>query len=219
MLEGKKHVFWQAFILTALFFLVGLVLGVYLEQNRQDSFSTSFYQSEVSLYDSLALSKLTEDSNASCGEIKEAVIGFADRIYEEARDLERFDEKNKLTESLKSVHRKYDLLRTLLWMNAIEVKEKCNTSTINSVVYLYTYDSEDIGLRSEQVVWSRYLTDLKEEQGSKIILIPIAVDAELSSLDYLTDKYGVLEYPAVIINEKNILYSVEDAINIKKYLK
>ena len=97
------------------------------------------------MYDSLALSKLSEGSLASCGELKEGLVSFADKIYEEARDLERFDEKNKLTESLKTVHRKYDFLRTLLWMNIIEVKERCGG--VNSVVYLYVYNTEDISTK------------------------------------------------------------------------
>lgn len=216
MMENKKHVFWQALFLTGFFFLLGLVFGVYLEQMRSDTFSTAFYQSEVSLYDSLALSKLSGSNLSSCGEIKNASIGFADRIYEEARGLERFDEKSKLTESLKTVHRKYDLLRTLLWMNIIEVKEKCGE--INSVVYLYAYNAQDINVKSEQVVWSRLLSDLKEEEGDNIILIPIAADSNLASLDYLIKKFGVERYPAVVINEKHILYDLESVSDTKKYL-
>lgn len=216
MMENKKHVFWQALFLTAFFFLIGLVLGVYLEQMREDNFNTSFYQSEVSLYDSLALSKLLEDDLASCNQIKNASIKFADKIYEESRDLERFDEKNKLTESLKTVHRKYDLLRTLLWMNVIEIKEKC--SGVNSVVYLYIYDTQDINIKSEQAVWGRVLGDLKDQEGNEIILIPIATDSNLSSLDFLTEKYGVQRYPAVIINEESVLYDVESASEFRKYL-
>lgn len=216
MMENKKHVFWQALFLTAFFFLIGLVLGVYLEQMREDNFNTSFYQSEVSLYDSLALSKLLEDDLASCNQIKNASIKFADKIYEESRDLERFDEKNKLTESLKTVHRKYDLLRTLLWMNVIEIKEKC--SGVNSVIYLYIYDTQDINIKSEQAVWGRVLGDLKDQEGNEIILIPIATDSNLSSLDFLTEKYGVQRYPAVIINEEYVLYDMESASELRKYL-
>jgi len=60
-MENKKHVFWQAFFLTMLFFFLGLVLGIYLEQTRIDSTNIAFYQSEVSLYDSFALGKLLEN--------------------------------------------------------------------------------------------------------------------------------------------------------------
>lgn len=217
MLESKRHVFWQALILTGFFFFLGLIFGVYFEQMRGDNLNIAFYQSEVSLYDSLALAKLSESNLVSCGELKTNLIAFADKIYAETYELERFDEKNKLTESLKSIHRKYDLLRTLLWMNILDAKEKCGE--MNSVVYLYIYDSDDINIKSEQGVWSRLLRDLKEEEGNNIVLIPIAADSGITTLDSLIKRFGVQKYPAVVINEKHVIYDIESASSIRKYFK
>ena len=215
-MENKKHVFWQAFFVTMLFFLVGLVLGIYLEQLRSDNLSITFYDSEVSLYDSFALGKLIDSNITSCEDLKEASINFADKIYLEAKELERFDEKSKLTESMKSIHRKYDLLRTLLWINVIDLKNKC--SDVNSVVYLYVYDTEDIEIKSKQVVWGRILNELKEKEGENVLLIPIATDQEIESLNYLLEFYNVNEFPAVLINEKDVLYGHKTAEEIEDYL-
>lgn len=213
---NKKHVFWQAFFLTILFFLIGLVLGVYLEQVRADNVNVSFYDSEVSLYDSFALGTLFENPNASCDKLREADIAFADKIYDEARQLEKFDDSSKLTDSVKSIHRKYDLLRTMLWINSMAVKEKCGNLDI--VVYLYIYDTDDISIRSEQEVWGKILQELKGEKGGDIILIPIAVDSRVSSLDYLIDTHNVKKFPAVIINDKNVVYEIKTADELKSYL-
>jgi len=213
---NKKHVFWQAFFLTMLFFFLGLVLGVYLEQTRVDETNIAFYQSEVSLYDSFALGKLLDNSFVSCEDLKEASIDFADKIYLEARELERFESSNKLTDSLGKIHQKYDLLRTLLWMNVIEIKEDCGK--INTVVYLYEYDSDDLQVKSKQIVWSRILQDLKDEKGDEFILIPIAVDQDLTSLDYLIKTYDVSVFPAVVLNEETIFYDHETAKELEKYL-
>jgi|TARA_Y100000310_G_scaffold340430_1_gene436197 hypothetical protein len=214
-LENKKHVFWQAFFLTILFFFLGLVLGVYLEQLRSDDSNILFYQSEVSLYDSFALGKLLENPYVSCDDLIFANVNFADKIYEEAKELERFDSSNKLTDSLKKIHSKYDLLRTLLWMNLIKVKENCGN--INTVVYLYSYNAEDIEIKSKQVVWGKILQDLKEEKGNEVILIPIAVDQEITSLNFLTRTYDVMEFPAVILNEETILYDHKTVEELKEY--
>lgn len=215
-LESKKHVFWQAFFLTFLFFFLGLILGIYLEQTRIDNTNVAFYQSESSLYDSFALVKLSENPSVSCEDLKHASVDFADQIYEEAKYLEKFDDSNKLTNSLKIVHRKYDLLRTLLWMNIISFKENCGE--INTAVYLYEYDNEDIEINSKQVVWSRILGDLKSEKGDDLILIPIAVDQNLVSLDYLLKTYGLTDFPAVILNEKTIFYEHKTVKELEKYL-
>ncbi|MEK6842195.1 MAG: hypothetical protein AABX84_00105 [Nanoarchaeota archaeon] len=215
-MENKKHVFWQAFFVTMLFFLVGLVLGVYLEQLRSDDLSTTFYDSEVSLYDSFALGKFIDSNITLCEDLKEASINFADKIYLEAKELERFDDKSKLTESMKSIHRKYDLLRTLLWINVIDLKKKC--ADMNSIVYFYIYDTENIETKSKQIVWERILNDLKEKKGNEFFLIPIAVDQEIESLNYLLGFYNVDEFPAVLINEKDVLYEHKTTEEIGDYL-
>ena len=189
---------------------------MYLEQTRIDNTNISFYQSEASLYDSFALGKLLDNSLVSCEDLKSASVDFANKIYEEAKELERFDNSNKLTDSLKIIHRKYDLLRTLLWMNVIEIKENCGE--INTVVYLYKYEADKIQIKSKQGVWSRILKDLKDERGDNVILIPIAADQDIISLDYLVRTYGIREFPAVILNEKDVFYDHKTVKELEWYL-
>jgi hypothetical protein len=100
-------------------------------------------------------------------------------------------------------------------MNLIKVKENCGN--INTVVYLYSYNAEDIEIKSKQVVWGKILQDLKEEKGNEVILIPIAVDQEITSLNFLTRTYGVMEFPAVILNEETILYDHKTVEELKEY--
>ncbi len=216
ILQSKKHVFWQALFVTILVFSLGIVIGIYFEQMRVDESNILFYESEIALFDAFALSKLPEAGNFSCDNLVGANLKFADRIYNEARVLEKYDESSKITQSLKSIHRKYDLLRTILWMNVIDVEGECN---IDSVVYFYVYDTEDIGVKSEQVVFSRVLRDLKEDKGGELILIPIAVDSEISSLDYLLDVYGVDEFPSILVNEEHLITNISSKEEIEKYLE
>jgi len=187
-----------------------------MEQLRTDNTNMAFYDSEASLYDSFALGQILKDSEASCEILSGASIDFANKIYEEARELEKFDDANQLTDTMKTIHRKYDLLRTLLWMNIIDLKERCE---VNTVVYLYVYDTQEISLKSKQVVWSRILGELKENKGDNMVLIPIASDQKISSLNYLAERYGIEEFPAVIINEENIFYEHETAEELEKYIE
>ncbi len=216
MIENKKHVFWQALFLTILFFLLGLVFGVYMEQLRADGVSVAFYQSEVSLYDSFALGKLLDNNLTSCADLKEATINFADKIYDEARQLEKYDTKSELTDSMKTIHRKYDLLRTLLWMNTLEIKQRCGD--LNTVVYLYDYGTEDIEIKSKQNVFGKILNDLKNEKGGDVLLIPIAVNQEIESFSYLMKRYGISDFPVIFVNEKKAFYEPASSDEIGKYL-
>ena len=218
LLRSRKHVFWQAFFLTVLFFLIGLVLGVYLEQLRADSSNADFYYSETSLYDSFALGQVLQDSYAPCNILKKEISEFADKVYYEARQLEKYDDAAELTNSAKIILRKYDLLRTLLWINVINMKEANEKCDLNTVVYLYTYDTQDLDLKARQLAWSRVLEDLKSTEGDNIVLIPIASDQNVDSLDYLIWKYNITESPAVIINEKTVFYDLKTSEELKGVL-
>jgi len=68
-------------------------------------------------------------------------------------------------------------LRTLLWINLIDIPDKCKKD-VSVVVYLYEYKTEDLTEKATNRVWSKILFDLKQEMGNKIILIPIAVDSD-----------------------------------------
>jgi len=216
--EDKRHVFWQAFLLAILFFFIGLVGGVYLEQNHSDTLNSNFQKSEASLYDSFALGKLIDNPAVSCRQLVDANVQFADRIFSEAKVLDDYEDSTKLTEIVKIIHKKYDVLRTLLWINVISVREKC-PSEFNTVIYLYLYDSEDVEVKSKQVVWSRILSDLKDSKGNEVLLIPIAADQGVDSLNALEKAYNVNQFPAVIVNEKKVLYDVESVGEFDDYFK
>ena len=126
--------------------------------------------------------------------------------------LEKYEDSGKVTQSMELAHKKYDILRTFLWINNIKLLEKCKKK-YSTVVYLYEYKPEDLTQRAVQNVWSKILLDFKHEKGSEVLLIPIAIDSGLTSLNSLIDKFEISEYPVVIIDEKEILYelnSVED---------
>tara|TARA_Y100000310_G_C20567950_1_gene756498 strand:- start:633 stop:1250 length:618 start_codon:yes stop_codon:yes gene_type:complete len=203
-------------MITVLIFGIGLIFGVYLEQQRSDDFNKLFFESESSLFDTLALVNLLDSKEISCSDLIAAEVVFADKIFEEALSLEKFDESNKLTDSLKSIHKKYDLLRTILWINSIDIKEKC--LGINNVVYLYEYSTENVNIKAKQNVLAKVLFDFKQEQGNNILLIPIAVDNDVVSLEYLVELYGIESFPAIIINEEHIIYEVSSTEEIEIYL-
>lgn len=217
MFESKKHVFWQALFLTILVFALGLVFGVYLEEIRADNANTIFYQSEADLFDTLALTYLLNSQELSCQELEDVYIGFADKIYEEAKNVRQFDDSAKITSSTRYIHKKYDLLRTILWINIAEVEDNCKN--INSLVYLYEYNTDDLNKKAKQAVFAKILNDLKDEKGNSFILIPIAIDNDIYSLDNFIDSKDIKEYPVVIIDDKEYIYNLTSVEELEKYFK
>lgn len=220
MLKSPKHVFWEALLLTIVVFIFGLLIGVAFEGNRLDKINEYYAVSEISLMDILALNDIMSLGNLSCQGMIDSNLNFADRIYNEAQEVERYDAAGKITEGLKLAHKKYDLMRTFLWANAIRTSETCASKVdFNIIVYLYEYESRDLTKKATQNVWSKILFDLKEEYGSDIVLIPIAVDADLSSLNAIVSEYNIESYPVVIINNEHVVQELSSVKDLSKYLE
>lgn len=211
MLRNKKRVFWEALLLTLIIFILGMLIGASFERGNLDEIEQYYTKSEILFMDLFALNERI-DSDNTCEVLINSNIQLADNIYAEAFVLEKYEDAGKITEGLRLAHRKYDMLRTYLWMNTIDISGKYK-GEFSSVVYLYEYDPDDLAIKATQNVWAKVLFDLKQEKGSEIVLIPIAVNSGLVSLDTLLGDFEISKYPVVIINEEFVveeLSSVED---------
>jgi len=217
MLKSKKHVFWEALLLTIVIFIFGLLLGIAYENSRLDEINEYYAISEISLMDIFVLGNNIDVGNISCQGLVDANINFANRIYEEARILEQYEAAGRLSDDLKLAHKKYDLMRTFLWANSLKTFEKCG-DRFDIVVYLYEYETRDLAKKATQSVWSKILFDLKQERGDGIILIPIAVDTNLVSLDSLVGNFEIKQFPAVIINNEYVVEELSTVAELEKYL-
>jgi hypothetical protein len=199
----SKHAFWQALVFTIIVFSLGMILGFFLELKQSDKFYTSLVDSELNILDEQLRQRIIFDSNVSCPLAKESLFSFADKIYEDALNLEEVDGTGRITD-LGVLHKRYDLLRTLLLIEAEKLKERCK-GDFNIISYLYLYNIEDIEISSKQNYFSRQLFDLKSEYPLDIILIPIAVDTGVASVDLLVKSRGINKYPVIMVNNEKFV--------------
>ncbi len=199
----KYPVFLQALALTIVVLIIGLYLGILLEQSRSVEINEYSIQSEISLLDIVALNDLIGEANISCAVLEKSNFDLVDKVYQEAKLLDEYEDSGRLTQNLKDLHRRYDVLRAYLWVNIIQTKKLCD-SNYSTIVYLYNYDQKDLSKKAEQNVWSKVLYDVKEPREN-LLLLPIAVDTDLISLNSLISGYEIESFPAVIINEKHVL--------------
>lgn len=226
---STKHTFWQALVFTIFIFGIGMVLGVFLENSRSNTIESNILKSEINLFDQQLRSKILEShlnqrsqiiqdgtiliSNQNdgvgqfeieCETATQSTFSFADKIYSEVLQLEKYDSNSKFDADLKILHRRYDLLRTVLWLESIDLKKQCN-GDFHTVVYFFEYASEEIPIKAKQASISRLLIDLKEKYGSQILLIPIAGNLDLESINLIKQKYGISKLPVLIIDEEKII--------------
>ena len=205
-MKKNYFVFLQALLFTVVIFLVGFYIGISVEGKRMIEINDYYIQSEVSLVDVLSLNKLVGSGEVSCEELVKSDKELLDKVYAEARLLTQYEESGKLTDQVKNLHLKYDVLRTYLWITSVEIKKECQTN-LSTIVYLYNHGEKDLTNKAKQVVWSKLLLEIKEVSPN-VVLIPIAADSNLVSLNAMTDSYNLTSFPVVIVNEKDVFYEI-----------
>jgi hypothetical protein len=220
LFRSEKHVFWQALIVTLIVFNFGIFLGYMLENSRVGKVSSLYAESELALLDVKIQSELFDFDiiNLSCDTAIKENINFANRVYEEAKILQKFEDASKISESIRLQHKKYDLLRTLFWINSIKIKKNCNAS-FHDLVYFYQYNNPTLEQKAKQNVFSNLLGELKENYGGEIMLIPIAGDNNITSIDLFLEMYNVTSLPTILIDEKTKVTELTNLEELKKYLK
>jgi len=214
--SGKNGVFFEALILTIAILIIGLSTGFFIESWRTGNVINSYKEFEI---DSLDL-KLQNYyfqimDSANCEEAINQNLDFADRIYSDGLVIQEYEDLNQLTGNLLIEKKRYVLLKTELWLNSVILREKCGD--FNNVVYVYT-QYPDNKKKAEQEAISKTLEDLKKEKGNNIILIPIAGDLGLRTIDLQMSVYNVSYFPSVIINEEVVLEGFHSKEDIEQYL-
>jgi hypothetical protein len=220
MFGSQKHVFWQAFIITLLIFGLGILFGVIIENWRSNRIDLLYKMSEVNLLDVNIQNDIYSLGKFNCKKAIEENLLFADRAYTEAKLLERYQKSSIINaDDLVVQHQKYDLLRTVLLLNSLKIRDKCNVS-YHDVVYFYSYRTRDFDMVAKETIFSKVLTDFKEKEGHNILLIPIAADMNVSSINLILDKYNVTkeELPVILIDGKIKIKEITTVEELQRYV-
>lgn len=214
MLPKNKFIFLEAFLITIFIFVIGILIGISIENKNNYNSQIFYMNSEADLMDSyIWTSLISEEKN--CGVVNEETINFANKVYEKSLLLEEYDKFALLMDDLTMLNKRYTLMKTFLWKSNLDNFNCLNSTKI--IVYLYNYNTDDLTIEAEQNVWSRLLMQLKEEDKS-LILLPIAANLNVSSLDFLLKEMNIEKIPAVIINNKEIVYDLERKDDLKNII-
>jgi len=222
MFKSQKNVFWEALLVTIFIFGIGIFIGVVLENWRTAKISDLYQQSEIDFLDIKLQNEIYFGGNFNCEFAVNENMKFADRIYEEAKLLEKYENARRLTESLIVQHKKYDILRAMLFLNSVKLREKCG-DFYDEIVYFYLpdYDNSRLDIKAKQQAFSRILEEIKQKKGESVLLIPIAANKDVSSINMILDMYNISknELPIILINEKIKIIDLNDIKDIEQYLK
>lgn len=218
MIHHQKRIFLYALILTIVVFNIGIFLGYMLEASRIDQINNLSLDAELELIDQMNQRDSMAILNMSCSELTNENIKFGDQIYNEALVIQRYEDANRIDDNIIFQHKRFDLLRTLFWINSMGIKQKCN-SDYHNVVYFYQYNNPSIEQESKQKFFSNLLAEVKTQLGNKVMLIPIAGDNNISSVNVLMDNYNITQLPTILIDEKVKITDVKSVDDVEKYLQ
>jgi len=206
-------------IITIFIFLLGLMIGIAIDNHRVSQVRKTISESEIRWNDALLLNQHLENlGNSSCDLALEENLKYNNAIYTYGRQIEKIIEATTFTPELEQEWTRYNLLQVQFWFNSIELKERCGFYYHN-VVYISREKNTTNGEEVNNKLQSSVLLDLKEKCGNKIMLIPLTGDVDLIVMDSVIKQFDIIEYPSVIIDEKYVfqgLTTIEDLENIVK---
>lgn len=211
----QSDVFWKAFVLTLVIFLLGIFVGFWLDNARVEQIRREYKEMEISSIDARLQTlyyQTFKNSSNFCEPAIEENLRFADKIYAEGLRIEQYEKINKLTPSLISDKRRYILLKLQFWLNCIELKRNCNASYKN-LVYFYSHYNATIHEHIQSVV----LMDLKNECGSRLMLIPLPIDLNITTINIVKKQYDIKTTPTILIDEKIKLEGPQTREGLGKY--
>jgi len=216
--HNEKSAFKKALIVTIILFLVGVSLGVFIESWRSQSVRDQYEDLEFELLDSKLRTSFYQIMEEDfCDIAIEDNLKFSDRIYEEGRKIEVYEKFNRLGDRLVDEKKKYTLLKTEFWLNSILLREKCGAD-YSTLVYFYKDKPDTDEEEQKQKVQSNILKELKEKYGAEIMLIPLAIDLDVSVVDSFVELHDIEGVPSLLINEGIKLEGLHDLDDIEKLI-
>lgn len=214
-----KRVYVQAGVLSLFVFLIGIMVGIWIDNYRLGGIRSALSEADINSYDARLLnSYLQRFGKEYCDVALEQNLAYNNKIYEEGRKIEDKINANIFTPEVQQEWRRYTLLQTQFWLNSVELKEKCGFD-YHTVVHLSRQKNTTTAEEINNKVQASVLLDLKEKCGSKMMLIPITADTDLIVVEAVAKQFDVSEYPAVIIDESFVFQGVTTGDKINELLQ
>ena len=214
----QKDVFWRSAVITAIIFVIGISVGVWLDTNRAEEVQSRLTEIDTFWNDARLQTALHGLFNRtlSCDSAMKANLQFNDKIFKEGQKLERFELTNRFAPFLLLEKSRYALLQTQFWFNSIDIRNTCNLN-YSTLVYFYSHYNETVAV--QQKVQSAVLLDVKDKCGQKVMLTPLPLDLNITTIDIITENYRIKKTPSILINEKILLEGLQKEGDLLNYLK
>ena len=140
---------------------------------------------------------------------------LSEKIFSQGMQLERYEEINRFSEDVLEQKKIYALLQLQLWLNSVQLKEKC-AANYTTIIYFYSHYADGTE-EQDQDIQSSVLVDAIHRCSGKLSVSPIPIDMDIQSVDMIKEQFGINSVPSLLINENDVLIGVQDSETIKTY--
>jgi len=189
--------FLKAFLLSSFLFIVGIVIGILVSNNKIIHLNDLMAQVKTDI-DNTELQFLILDSmhsNKTCMYLMNSASKVGLETYEMGKQVEGYEKSKSISLlDFNQLKMKYTslLIRTWLYVEKIRTTCESNYSTV-----LYFFGSKTCPNCGNQ---GMVLTFLKEKLNENLLVYAIDGDLDLAPVEVLKDTFTVNKYPTLIIN-------------------
>ncbi len=197
----SKHIYLTAGVITLVVFLLGVLLGIFIESKRVGYMEVMNRGQNIN-YESLQLQYLylsTLENKTGCAAFSVTLNEYIKQLEKTRGRLETYlRESSMYDEEFKTLKREYTIAQLNYWILSRKSKDLCNSDFV-TLLYFYSKDCkkcEDQGF---------ILDHLKLTFGDKLLIF--ALDAEMldePTVTIVKKTYGVTTTPTVVIEDSKI---------------
>lgn len=193
--------YFAAGVITILIFLLGLLLGVVMDNERVNTLEDTYQAYDLdyrSLQLQFSLLNVFEDET-TCGVFEVAMDNAVAELVDSLTKVENYDELSlSQKEEFDLLERRYLLDNIRYWTVVKEAQEVCDINRL-SILYFYSGDYCD-NCPDQGVI----LTYFKKKYEDQLLVFPINVDLakDESVIKLLLENYNISSYPSVVVGDK-----------------
>ncbi len=209
MRKITKRLYLVAGIITLVIFLLGIILGIFIEGERVVYIEDKNREQKIN-FDSLQLQYLylsTLGEKEDCLAFSAILKNYIEDTEKVRFRLEGYLKKSSVhTEEFELLKRSYVISQLNYWILSRKTKDLCDTDFV-TVLYFYSNDCRDCENQG-------YILEyLKKVFSDKLLIFSLdAGFGEEPIISVLTNRYNITETPTIILNDKKFVGFTEKGI-------
>lgn len=218
----QTEVFWKAAVLTIVILIIGIIIGIWIDSGRAEEIKTDLTENDL-IFNDVRLQTLYHENflpnnKELCDIAFESNLEYNNKIYQQGLRLEQYEQQNKFSESLYLERKRYALQQMQFWINAVKIKEVCDAE-YTTILHLFLADTgNNSDVEIPQKLQSATMLDLKEKCGTNLMLSPVPIDLNLTSIKMIAKTYGINQTPALVINKDIVIEGFANLTELEQYV-